>query len=245
MRRAFGIDEEIVDVAASLDIRDGFAVRHGEHGKFRWIAKGHENSTPIAIDGHRKIAALGHGPGCELLSGRALHHRDRMVVGQIDEDAIPGRSESFLDVLSMARSGPCCGSRDRATANPPSPKPTTTRLAAASIRTLSASLPSSICPAVLYSFPSNSRTEPSRALATIERIGRWLVADALWFVQPGNGPDQAAVGQIDDADTVIAKFGDEQPLPLHIDRHVIDAAAHIAEQNFGFELKRSFVRWSG
>jgi hypothetical protein len=48
-------------------------------------------------------------------------------------------------------------------------------------------------------------------------------------------------GQIDNADAVISKFGDEQPLPLQIDRHVVDAAPYVAQQDLGFELQRALV----
>jgi len=44
-------------------------------------------------------------------------------------------------------------------------------------------------------------------------------------------------GQVDNADAVIAEFGHEQSLPLQVHRHVIDPAAHIAEQDLGFELE--------
>nr|WP_246752010.1 hypothetical protein [Bradyrhizobium diazoefficiens] len=62
------------------------------------------------------------------------------------------------------------------------------------------------------------------------------------FVKASNGANYAAIGEIDNADAIIAKLGNEQSLPLQIDRHVIDSAAHVAEQNLGFELKRSLVR---
>src|SRR5262249_52268816 len=34
---------------------------------------------------------------------------------------------------------------------------------------------------------------------------------------------------------VVAQFGDDQPLPVEIDRHVIDASADMGERNLAFE----------
>lgn len=47
-----------------------------------------------------------------------------------------------------------------------------------------------------------------------ERISPRLIADALRLAQSGNCADHTAICEIDDADRVIAKFGDEQSLPL-------------------------------
>jgi hypothetical protein len=69
-----------------------------------------------------------------------------------------------------------------------------------------------------------------------ERIARWLLADPLRLAQSGNGADQATIGEVDNADSVIAKFRHEQSLSFQVDRHVIDPATHSAEQNLGFEL---------
>ena len=56
---------------------------------------------------------------------------------------------------------------------------------------------------------------------------------------------QFAIGEIDDADTVVAQFGHEQPLPFQIDRHVVDTAGDIAERNFRFDLERRRFRRLG
>src|SRR5690348_16851837 len=81
----------------------------------------------------------------------------------IDEDAILDDLKAFWMRLQGHALDLATG---RITVRPPSPKPMTTRLDAALIRTLSASLPSSSRPVGFYSFPSNSLTEPSRAFAT-------------------------------------------------------------------------------
>ena len=44
--------------------------------------------------------------------------------------------------------------------------------------------------------------------------------------------------EVDDPDGVVAEFGNEEPLPHQINRHVINSAAHFAEGNLGFELQR-------
>jgi hypothetical protein len=49
-----------------------------------------------------------------------------------------------------------------------------------------------------------------------------------------------AGGEIDRAHAVIAQLGDEEALPPQIDREVIDAAAHLTKQDFGFERERRF-----
>src|SRR5216684_3639796 len=76
-------------------------------------------------------------------------------------------------------------------------------------------------------------------------FGRRLVANPLRLVQSGNGSDQTVSGQVDNADAVIAEFGHEKSLPLQIDRHVIDPAAHIAERDLGFKLQGSRISRSG
>jgi hypothetical protein len=72
----------------------------------------------------------------------------------------------------------------------------------------------------------------------IDRIGRLHIADALRLLQAGDPLAKLARLEIDHAEAVIAKLGDEQPLPREIGRHVIDAALDGAERNFGFELER-------
>jgi hypothetical protein len=48
--------------------------------------------------------------------------------------------------------------------------------------------------------------------------------------------------QINHADAVVAKLGNEQPLPLRIDAEVIDAAAHFTERDLRLEHQRRATR---
>ncbi|MEH2570279.1 hypothetical protein [Bradyrhizobium sp. AZCC 2289] len=79
-------------------------------------------------------------------------------------------------------------------------------------------------------------------IGDIKHIGRGLVPDALRVLQSRDPADQFAIWKIDDANGVIAQFGNEQTLPLQVDGHVIDAATHVAQHNFGLELKRACIR---
>jgi hypothetical protein len=54
--------------------------------------------------------------------------------------------------------------------------------------------------------------------------------------------DQFAIWEIDDSDGVVTQFGDEQSLPPQVNGHVIDAAADVAQRDFGFELERRCIR---
>jgi len=72
-----------------------------------------------------------------------------------------------------------------------------------------------------------------------------LVGDALRLVQSRNPADQFAVWEIDNSNGIIAQFGNEQALPLQINRHVVDPATDVAKRNLGFELQRSRVQGLG
>src|SRR5207344_1616631 len=100
---AFRVDEEVVDVAASLGIRDGFAVDHGEDGKLWRAAEDHENAVSIAIEGHGEIAALAQRPVGKLLSGFSIHHDDCMRAGEVDKDAVALRFELEAFGMSLER----------------------------------------------------------------------------------------------------------------------------------------------
>jgi hypothetical protein len=64
----------------------------------------------------------------------------------------------------------------------------------------------------------------------------------LGLLQSWNPADQFAVWEIDNSNGIIAQFGNEQTLPLQINRHVINPAAHVAQRDFGFELERTCIR---
>ena len=85
---AFGVDKEIVDIAAGFSFRDRFAVGHGEDGQLGGAAERHEKSASVAIESHRKIAALVHRPGGNRVSGVSVHDCDGVGIGQVDEDPI-------------------------------------------------------------------------------------------------------------------------------------------------------------
>jgi hypothetical protein len=62
--------------------------------------------------------------------------------------------------------------------------------------------------------------------------------------------DDFARGEIDDADGIVAELGNEQPIADRIDRHVVDPAAHIAQQYLcfqtqGLRLDRLRRGWTG
>ena len=86
-----------------------------------------------------------------------------------------------------------------------------------------------------------SRENAHRSIARVcdvKRIRRRQVSDALWLLQSPHRSNDLFVLEVDDPDGVVAKFGNEEPLPRQINRHVIDSAAHFAEGNLGFELQR-------
>src|SRR5258708_30841448 len=79
-------------------------------------------------------------------------------------------------------------------------------------------------------------------IGDIKHIGRGLVADALRLLQSWNPADQFAVWQIDNSNGIIAQFGNEQTLSLQINRHVVDPATDVAQQNLGLELELACIR---
>ena len=86
-----------------------------------------------------------------------------------------------------------------------------------------------------------SRENAHRSIARVcdvKRIRRRQVSDALWLLQSPHRSNDLFVLEVDDPDGVVAEFGNEEPLPRQINRHVIDSAAHFAEGNLGFELQR-------
>ena len=111
---------------------------------------------------------------------------------------------------------------------------------------LSASPPRSICTDGTQRLAAK---QPHRAVATdcdIDRVGGRDVADALRLLQAVNPVNsEFPCLEVDDADAVIAKLGDEQPLSREIDRQVIDAPLHVAERDFRFEAKRRIRRLLG
>jgi hypothetical protein len=64
----------------------------------------------------------------------------------------------------------------------------------------------------------------------------------LGFGEPADGADGFAGREIDDAKTVVAEFGDEQPLMRDIDRHVIDASAHRTKGNLTIKPQKLHSR---
>ena len=83
--------------------------------------------------------------------------------------------------------------------------------------------------------------EAHRAVARIgdeQEIERRQVADALRVAQPADAVHHLARRDVDHADAVVAELGDEQPMMREVERHVVDAADHLAERDFGFELQR-------
>ena len=64
----------------------------------------------------------------------------------------------------------------------------------------------------------------------------------LRLAQPGDPVQYLARPQIDHAQAVIAKLGNQQSLPLRIDAEVIDAAAHFTKRDFRLEHQRRSCR---
>src|SRR5438874_6294530 len=82
---------------------------------------------------------------------------------------------------------------------------------------------------------------PHRAITGIcykDAIGERDIGNALWLAQTVDPPQHLARCQIDHAEAVVAELGHEQPLALHIDTEVVDAAAHITERNLRLEHER-------
>jgi len=74
------------------------------------------------------------------------------------------------------------------------------------------------------------------AIGDIERVGGPQVTDALRLFQACQALHNLALLDVDNADRVIAELGHKQPLPIGICRHVIDAAANVAERNSRLQL---------
>ena len=89
---------------------------------------------------------------------------------------------------------------------------------------------------VVVSFKQSYRTVSG--IGDIEHIGRRLVADALRLLQPWNPANHPSICEIDNANAVIAQFGNEQALPLQINRHVVDPTTHIAERKPSLKLEQ-------
>ena len=70
-----------------------------------------------------------------------------------------------------------------------------------------------------------SRENAHRSVARVcdvKRIRRRHISEALWLSQSGNRLNEFTFLEVDDPDGVVAEFGNEEPLPRQIDRHVID-----------------------
>ena len=69
-------------------------------------------------------------------------------------------------------------------------------------------------------------------------VGKRDIRNALRLAQTGDPAQHLARRQIDHAEAVVAELGNKQPLPLHIDAEVIDAAAHFTERDLRLEHER-------
>src|SRR4029077_19311374 len=84
-----------------------------------------------------------------------------------------------------------------------------------------------------------SLIKPQRTVAAIgdiERVGGTQVADALRLLQARNHFQGLTLLKVDNADRVIAEFGDKQPVPIGISSHVIDTATNVTERKSGLQL---------
>src|SRR6185437_10891440 len=83
--------------------------------------------------------------------------------------------------------------------------------------------------------------EVNRAVARIgdiERVSRRKVADALRLREADDAMNHRAGLEVDDADAVIAKLGDEEALTREVDGEVVDPAFDRAERDLCFEDER-------
>src|SRR5262249_59715140 len=69
-------------------------------------------------------------------------------------------------------------------------------------------------------------------------VGKRDMRNTLRLAQPGDPTQHLAGGEVDHAQAVVAKLRDKQPLTLHIDAEVIDAAAHLAKRYLRLEQER-------
>ena len=82
---------------------------------------------------------------------------------------------------------------------------------------------------------------PHRAITGIrykDAIGKKDIGNALRLAQTVDPPQHLARCQIDHAEAVVTELGHKQPLALHIDAEVVNAAAHITERNLRLEHER-------
>jgi len=82
---------------------------------------------------------------------------------------------------------------------------------------------------------------PHRAVAGVRHIDAVRegdIGDALRLAQAGDPAQHLAGCQIDHPQGVVAELGNKQPLPLHIDAEVVDAAAHLTERDLRIEYER-------
>src|SRR6266851_4884857 len=149
--RALGINEQVIGIAAGFGGRDRPAVRHGEDAELGTSPKDHEDLATNVVQGHREICTpIGQRPFSDLLLRNAVHDRDAASIGHVDEDlAVSGSIWKLSGCASSEMSPTLLRVEGSITASAPLPYPTKIRLAAASTRILSASLPSSIRPVVL------------------------------------------------------------------------------------------------
>ena len=85
--RALGINEQVIGITAGFDGRDRLAVYHGEHAELGGSPKDYENLAMNVVQDHRKIRTpIGQRPFSDLLLRYAVHDRDAMSIGHVDED---------------------------------------------------------------------------------------------------------------------------------------------------------------
>src|SRR5229473_5541470 len=241
---ALGIDEQVIGITAGLGGRDPLAVRYGKDAERGRSPKDHEDLAPNVVQGHRKICTpIGQRPFSDLLLRDPVHDRDAAGTWNVDEDLAGVRVnlEGFGMRLHRNITNLAAGRRidDRERPAAVSNEDPIRRGINAYVIGVAAELNSSRC-LVIAPFKQTHRAVTS--IGDIKHIGRGLIAHALGLLQFWNPADQFAIWEIDNSNGIIAQLGNEQSLPLQIDRHMVDAAAHVAQRNFGFELERTCIR---
>ncbi|MER9237102.1 hypothetical protein NKI56_34885 [Mesorhizobium sp. M0622] len=83
---------------------------------------------------------------------------------------------------------------------------------------------------------------PVAAIGNGDHVLIGKICDALRLLQAGDPMEDLTGVKVDNIDAVVTEFGDEQPPPNTIDRHVIDAARDVFERDCSLEDQRRLRR---
>jgi hypothetical protein len=86
-------------------------------------------------------------------------------------------------------------------------------------------------------FPLIDANRAITGVGDVDAVRTWLVPYALGLFEPGNCLENRTVLEVNDAETVVAEFGDVEPLPCDIQGEVVYSAVHVSQWDFVVQLE--------